>query len=106
MVQGTNKTQAVIIHWAICCVHWTPLFQYQSADENTERHRMATTRQGIHVCVCSSFHLCAATSSHLPFVLQICSSISRDDCVWVLSHLQALRNFLEKNTQFSVSGVT
>lgn len=35
----------------------------------------------------------------------ICSSISRDDCVWVLSHMQALRNFLEKNTQFSVPGV-
>ncbi|XP_033607158.1 nuclear pore complex protein Nup155 isoform X2 [Cryptotermes secundus] len=35
----------------------------------------------------------------------LCSSVSREDCVWILGHLQALRNFLEKNTQLSVSGV-
>ncbi|PSN41988.1 Nuclear pore complex protein 155 [Blattella germanica] len=36
----------------------------------------------------------------------LCSTVSRDDCVWVLEHLQALRTFLDKNTQFSISGVT
>ncbi|KAJ4448862.1 hypothetical protein ANN_00253 [Periplaneta americana] len=36
----------------------------------------------------------------------LCSTISRQDCVWVLGHLQALRNFLEKNTQLSIAGIT
>ncbi|XP_046996559.1 nuclear pore complex protein Nup155 [Schistocerca americana] len=32
----------------------------------------------------------------------LCSTLSREDCAWLLGHIHALRAFLEKNAQFSV----
>jgi len=35
-------------------------------------------------------------------VSQLVSSVSGDDCVWILGHLHALRAFLDKNSQLSL----
>lgn len=45
------------------------------------------------------------TRATLNKVQFLCSSVSQDDCMWVLGHLQTLRTFLEKNTQFSFTNL-